>query len=488
MATYASNTNPFLNSENTPTDRLDRFNKKDAPGMARLQSCVDEEKKQDESSPSLSKNDDDGTQTSSEPSTDNLSIAEQQDNEDEPDIDNELPPMEKDDRRHQHIELIRKLRLQLRDLERYAYERGELDLVPPSVLAERQTVIIDTLKEKLSLNICLDEIEKLGLDELKKQVDKQVHDLIDPMITKEHLLSQLKTQLTDLERYIAQLRLSNRKSHDGESCSCQLHGCLSNSGEMPTPPESSDGQVKYNDDAAWSLHIDRIVLAVDSLVNLFTLEPQYRRTSDKSIDENLVESVVRRQLVPAIKDLLSYGLIDPSSIPRPNSYISLLLDPYYLLSSFTCFPTSQKASNGRYLMGDKPHVWDVINDYFCSRNEPEFKTSSVKTLSQSFNLEPSISGPIKITSKQALLIAVDDIIETLSKCKPNGPESHFRAFIYTALNRSKLSTWLRLVFKNKSTTRKYYHNFSFVSQPDKMDKFLRIIEGLHQIEFNLNVL
>lgn len=474
----------------------------------------------------------------------------------EADVDYEQAPMEQDSRQHQHIELIKKLRLQLRDLERYAYERGELDgEIPPSIIAERQTVILDTLKDRLSLSISSDEIGKLELDELKSQVDREIHDLINPIVTKEHLLSQLKTQLTDLERYIAHLHRTIGKNSDKKGCLCPIHGCSSsranheqnshNSIEncpsglfrstslvdneaLPKTSRlirslvtqlicsdiklqesarkekeneklsenrsttSSQGitivkKQPSNDEAAWTLHIDKVILATDSLVNLYTLEPKFQKSLDTPIDGSLVESIVRRQLVPALKDLLSYGLVDPNSLPHSTSYASILFNPYNILSSLTCFPTLKQPSNQPEVNSsvEKNHVWNVIEDYYNSRNEPEFKTSSIKTLSQSFDLGPSISGPIKITSKQALLIAIDDIIETLSKCKPNGPESHFRAFIYTALNRSKLSTWIRLIFKNKSVIKRFYHNFSFVSQPEKMDKLLSTIEVLNQFEFKL---
>lgn len=469
--------------------------------------------------------------------------------------DYEQAPMEQDKRKHQHVELIKKLRLQLRDLERYAYERGELGgEVPPSVIAERQTVILDTLKDRLSLNINPDEIGKLELDELKSQVDREIQDLINPIVTKEHLLSQLKTQLTDLERYIAHLHGTIGKIPDKKSCLCHIHGCLSpgakNGVNLDSSMQNSSGGIfnsinfidnealpktsklirslvtqlicsdmkiqesarkerendklsddessckkdltiikkkPFNDEAAWTLHIDKVILATDSLVNLFTLEPKYQKSVEESVDEGLVESIVRRQLTPAIKDLLSYGLLDQDSLPNPTSYASIIFNPFYLLSSLTCFPTVKQPSDQSEtsLSAEKKHVWNVIEDYYNSRNEPEFRSSSIKTLSQSFDLAPSISGPIKITSKQALLIAVDDIIETLSKCKPNGPESHFRAFIYTALNRSKLSTWIRLVLKSKSIIRRFYHSFSFVSQPDKMDKLLATIEVLNQFEFKL---
>lgn len=470
--------------------------------------------------------------------------------EDEPEAEIEpLPPMEQDNRQHQHIELIKKLRLQLRDLEKYAFERGELEQAPPSILAERQSVILETLRDRLSLNIGKNEIETLKLDELKKQVDKEIQDLLGPLMTKEYLLNQFRTQLTDLERYIAHLHGTLGKMHDKRGCLCHVHGCSSlpqagkdsnyllkgssimNNEALPKTSRlirslvtqlicsdmklqesakkeqaferiscsedksansdddrkaASSGKVKQiNDDAAWSLHIDKVVLATDSLVNLFNFEPKNQRNTDKPLDE-MLESVVRRQLVPALRDLLSYGLIDPDQLPRSTSYVSLLFDPYFLLSTLTCFPSSHKSNNNCPTLDvDKVHVWYVIEDYYKSRNETGFKTSSVKTLSQSFDLAPSISGPIKITSKQALLIAIEDIIETLSKCRPNGPESHFKAFIYNSLNRSKLTTWLRLIFNNKSITKKYYHNFSFVTQTDKMNKLFATIEALNQFEFKL---
>lgn len=114
-----------------------------------------------------------------------------------------------------------------------------------------------------------------------------------------------------------------------------------------------------------------------------------------------------------------------------------------------------------------------------------FRNSSVKTLSQSFQLTPSMNGPIKITSKQALLIAIDDVTQKMAKSRPNGPDSHFKMLVYLSLNQCKLATWLRIIFKNKSVLRKYYHNFSFVTQPEKVDRFLSILEPLSSIQFNL---
>lgn len=597
MATYASATNPFVKSDSRSINNgVDKQSKKQAPGTAVPHNYIDATIKHTEVDQKEDLNDEDAGQSLSSTLSDEIKQASlslvdnvirleleeavvakdneflndknephigdgvsldrkeflsreivEEDNEQEVDIE-EPPPMNQDSRQHQHIELIKKLRLQLRDLEKYAFERGELEQAPPSLLAERQSVILETLRDRLSLNIGKNELETSKLDELKEQVDREIQDLLGPLMTKEYLLNQFRTQLTDLERYIAHLHGTLGKMHDKRGCLCHVHGCSSvsqankdssyflkgssimNNDALPKTsrlirslvtqlicsdmklresakkeqtleniPRSTDtsttcqddttdtskGMQLLNDDAAWSLHIDKVILATDSLVNLYSLEPQHQRSTDKPLDE-MVESVVRRQLVPALRDLLSYGLIDPDHMPRSASYISLLFDPYHILSTLTCFPSSQKSGNNEPSPDvDKVHVWSVIKEYYKSRNETGFKTSSVKTLSQSFNLAPSISGPIKITTKQALLIAIEDIIETLSKCKPNGPESHFRAFIYNSLNRSKLPSWLRLIFNNKSITRKYYHNFSFVGQPDKMNKLVSTIEVLNQFEFKL---
>lgn len=64
---------------------------------------------------------------------------------------------------------------QLEDLEKYAYETGELTSIPSSMLLERQTVIIEQLKGKLPLN--LDQLEKSTPEELRKQVDKAIREV-----------------------------------------------------------------------------------------------------------------------------------------------------------------------------------------------------------------------------------------------------------------------------------------------------------------------
>lgn len=80
-----------------------------------------------------------------------------------------------DRQREKQKELMTKLKTQLEDLEKYAYETGDVNVIPSSMLIERQSVIIEQLKGKLSLN--LDEMDRLSPEELRKQVDQALRDV-----------------------------------------------------------------------------------------------------------------------------------------------------------------------------------------------------------------------------------------------------------------------------------------------------------------------
>lgn len=77
--------------------------------------------------------------------------------------------------RDKQKELILKLKEQLEDLESYAYETGNPNIIPSSMIMERQSVIIEQLKDKLPLE--LDKLEKMSPEELRKQIDKAIRDV-----------------------------------------------------------------------------------------------------------------------------------------------------------------------------------------------------------------------------------------------------------------------------------------------------------------------
>ncbi|KAG2460807.1 RUND1 protein, partial [Polypterus senegalus] len=150
--------------------------------------------------------------------------------------------------RQKQRELIIQLKTQLDDLERFAYQEGNYDSVPQSIVMERQRVrtirlvvlpsvgaqsppsslacftiyvlmltpvvsvsdllfpfeqvIIDELIKKLDVNLNED-IGSLSPEELRQRVDSAIAQIVNPARVKEHLVEQLKTQIRDLEMFIS---------------------------------------------------------------------------------------------------------------------------------------------------------------------------------------------------------------------------------------------------------------------------------------------
>ena len=59
---------------------------------------------------------------------------------------------------------------------------------------------MEQLKSRLNFN--MDNIDKLSEEELKAEVDEAVGQLVTPLRMKSHLITQLKTQIEDLEMFI----------------------------------------------------------------------------------------------------------------------------------------------------------------------------------------------------------------------------------------------------------------------------------------------
>uniref|UniRef100_A0AAG5CQ85 RUN domain-containing protein n=1 Tax=Anopheles atroparvus TaxID=41427 RepID=A0AAG5CQ85_ANOAO len=111
-------------------------------------------------------------------------------------------------REKQH-ELIEHLKSQLMDLERYAYESGTGTL-PQSILLEKQKVIIEEIKKKINLNLNELDLPQLTSEDLRQQVDSALDELVNPLKMKEQLVTQLKTQIQDLERFIGFLQTNEK--------------------------------------------------------------------------------------------------------------------------------------------------------------------------------------------------------------------------------------------------------------------------------------
>ncbi|KAH8339543.1 hypothetical protein KR074_005728 [Drosophila pseudoananassae] len=103
-------------------------------------------------------------------------------------------------------QLIEQLKSQLTELEQLAYEAGEPGILPQQVLLEKQKFILDELRSKLNLQVEQHELPALSTEQLRHQVDNAIGEFVGPLKMKEQLVAQLKTQITDLERFIAFLQ------------------------------------------------------------------------------------------------------------------------------------------------------------------------------------------------------------------------------------------------------------------------------------------
>ncbi|XP_073831027.1 RUN domain-containing protein 1 isoform X2 [Musca autumnalis] len=109
------------------------------------------------------------------------------------------------------FELIEQLKSQLTELEKIAYESGA-PVLPQHILLEKQKIIIDELKTKLNFKVDEQKLPELTAEELKSQVDNAIGEFVGPLKMKEQLVAQLKTQITDLERFIAFLQCDTEES------------------------------------------------------------------------------------------------------------------------------------------------------------------------------------------------------------------------------------------------------------------------------------
>jgi len=508
-----------------------------------------------------------------------------------------------DRQREKQKELMAKLKNQLEDLEKYAYETGELNALPSSILLERQSVIIEQLKGKLSLN--LDDLDQLSTPEdLRRKVDQALKELISPVIMKEQLVEQLKTQVSDLERFIHYLQQkdccskvrtsstssttsntssssnkcknhhnhhhhhNHRNHHHRCTCNCPLHGNSQTSlqpyneviaserirqanssyncscgSESCSSVNGSNNHRRRDDDreeaikmikrvmtllqmitftqfgcnrtglkrferntlkktprgSHWGDIRARLELAVDKILQLnketFTNDSDYTSDSGDEISpaNEKITLTVRKELCPALRDLIEHGLSTEEG--KSSEVASSLLLVSHLLD-WGCFSprssvlssqpdsfssSSSSSSTSASSLNRKLTAWDLILKYYHLKDGESFSLTPARRLSQSFNLH--IVGGIPITPKQTLLTAVSDVIETHTPLK-RSVDSHFKAFVSRALNEGKLTTWLRLIMKSRTLINTFYEPWSYAASTG-FDDALKCLDKLTGVKFDL---
>ncbi|XP_067654664.1 RUN domain-containing protein 1-like isoform X1 [Haliotis asinina] len=428
------------------------------------------------------------------------------------------------EQREKQRELIQQLKSQLEDLETYAYETGDKEVMPTNQLMEKQRVVIDELKHKLDLD--LQNFDRLSTEELRQVVDHAIGQIVNPAKVKEKLVDQLKTQITDLERFIQFLQgeASSPGPLGKERCFCPVHkfNFQGSDDTSDSAKECCDTQHKnkftgpknqkhLNESTAslmrkaltmlqiyiisqlgcgsrefkrnllkktakgnhWGDLRAKVELAIDKTLEKAQEQEEELETdseneySDDSetvkVSSQALTQCVRRDLAMAIRDLMQHGLME---IGQSSSVVPL-----------GCFSGKSQRTTKTL------HAWDLLLKYYEMKHGREYNESPARKLSQSFHL--NIVGGKPITAKQTLLGAIDTVITSHTPLKRT-EDSHFKAFVSLALNEKKLATWLRLLFRTQTLIDLYYQDWSYIARTG-FDDTLKSLERLNAVNFRLPV-
>ncbi|XP_038610188.1 RUN domain-containing protein 1 [Tachyglossus aculeatus] len=424
--------------------------------------------------------------------------------------------------RERQRELIVQLKTQLDDLETFAYQEGSYDSLPQSMVLEKQRVIIDELAKKLGVNLSED-VGVLSPEELRQRVDAAVAQMVNPARVKEQLLGQLKTQIRDLEMFIAFIQdavWSPSQTEDGR-CECRTGptpaGASSRTGTRPRPGNARVTPEEARKMRATGLQLLRRALAVLQMFAVTQLgcatghvpHPLWRpgcgdgdygpllRRLEASVDrvrqlalkpppppgptpgglpdlspasKDELTVAVRRELTAAVRDLLAHGLGAATTSPG----MSLVLAPIACL-----LPVLSSAATSPQAM----HPWELFVKYYEAKNGRAFAESPARKLSQAFALP--VGGGGSGTPEQGLLAAVHLVLTEHGPFK-RGADSELKALVCLALNEQRLVSWLNLVCKSGALVERHYQPWSYVAHTG-FEGALTLLSRLSGLRFSLPV-
>ncbi|XP_011379463.1 RUN domain-containing protein 1 isoform X1 [Pteropus vampyrus] len=421
--------------------------------------------------------------------------------------------------REKQKELILQLKTQLDDLETFAYQEGNYDSLPQSMVLERQRVIIDELIKKLDMNLNED-ISSLSTEELRQRVDAAVAQIVNPARVKEQLVEQLKTQIRDLEMFInfIQDEVGSPLQTDSGHCDCKANGKIENgstrTGSSRLPPGNSKqkaedvkrvretglhlmrralavlqifavsqfgcatGQIpqtlwpRGQADRDYSPLLKRLEVSVDRVKQLALRHQPHDHviTSANLQDLSLggkdeLTTAVRKELTVAVRDLLAHGLYATS----PG--MSLVMAPIAcLLPAFSSAPEAM-------------HPWELFVKYYHAKNGRAYVESPARKLSQSFAL-PVMGGSV-VTPKQSLLTAIHMVLTEHDPFKRSA-DSELKALVCMALNEQRLVSWVNLICKSGSLIEPHYQPWSYMAHTG-FESALNLLSRLSSLKFSLPV-
>ncbi|CAF3038730.1 unnamed protein product [Rotaria socialis] len=434
---------------------------------------------------------------------------------------------------------INELKRKLDELERYALASGSLEGAPTSVMMEKQRILIDELREKLDLQLDDEEVSKLSAEELRRLVDLGIHQITNPMKMKEKLINQMRTEISDLEKFIDFLKTdSAKKTTDTTitfipSSASEISGLTSTAAtHTSNTAQSADSYSSCFPIGHNSLNIFQTMKRILILTQLYTFSfltcgkrsvykafDQTAGTKQRDIISKHHFGGLRAQLEIAISKVLhiirsnnlalKYLYDDDASDSDTDEYEKKYTCSAATLSSIRqdlvpalrgllehglnetsystslclwgCFST--RSTNNQSGKNDTTHIWELFLKYYDMKHGNEFANSPARKLSQSFALD--IVGGQPITLIQYLLSGIDTIVKMHSK-HPQHMDSCFKSFVCYALNERKLVPFLRLILQSPTLVEHYYQPWSYTKKTGFNDA-LHSLDRLTSIDFRLPI-
>lgn len=245
---------------------------------------------------------------------------------------------------------------------------------------------------------------------------------------KEQLVTQLKTQIADLERFINYLQGEVSPESLACTCACPVHTSDARSSshgrrsfenrskddeartetlhtikkavallhmfalsQLGCSSDQSRRNVKKNNTRSWRDLRTRLDIAVEHVLAQIAEansdnadENNYTSDSDSPTTQYSAKltSAVRKHLAISIRDLLHHGLSSDSQVSSVVPFIG-------------CFPQRNSTSP------NSMHVWELILRYYEIKNGHRYNSSPAQKLSQSFNLD--LAGGSTASSKQVCI-------------------------------------------------------------------------------------
>lgn len=414
-----------------------------------------------------------------------------------------------------HKEIINELKKQLDDLQSYAFQHGSGE-VPQSVMLKKQQVVLEQLINKLGLSVDTKDLGEVPIDDLKGQVDDAVSKIVNPARIKEKLVDHLQTQIQDLERFVEFLQIEVESEGNAAKSSGSVPrpadtyanekkkqnlalfrralsilqmfavsqlGCGTRNLENETMEENSHSSTEHlmNDLKTAVKAVRACVVSNDTDSDreegMSNQELYFSSFNEKSgslpVDCELTQTV-RKELCPALINLLAHGLVVDATVSSNMSLVTPIscLLPRKLNTSLSTTPL---------------HPWELFIEYYEAKKGADLAKAPSRMLTRSFDLEPLVcaGSTHKVSVKNSLLEAIHLVLNDHNPLKRSN-EMMLKALICLGLNSGRLVVWIRLIMKTSWMISNHYTDYSYVARTG-FEGALTVLSRLDSCSFNLPV-